>query len=116
MPHAVIEYSQTLSQRPDGPSGSQLVEVVFEGALASGLFDRKDIKCRALPYNDYCVAGDQRDFVHVVVYLLDGRDKDQKKHLSQSVFDQLKSLIKKDCSLTVDVRDIQRDIYCKDQI
>ena len=54
MPHCIIEYSKGLNPTP-------LVESVFEGTVASGLFnpDGSDVKVRPIPFEHFKVGGEQ---------------------------------------------------------
>lgn len=108
MPHCIIEHSASVSS-------SELIPLVFSGALASGLFsvDGSDIKVRAIEYDHYAVGTSSADFVHVVVKLLSGRTAQQKKKLSDVVIENLSTATLMNCSITVEVVDMDRDPYRK---
>lgn len=108
MPHCVIEYSDTLDAKP-------ILTAVFDGALQSGLFEPggADIKVRAQSYQQHISGAEHRDFIHVQLRILSGRNLEQKQHLSQCVLDKLLQLGQVSCSHTVEVIDIDRASYAK---
>ncbi|HBN89360.1 5-carboxymethyl-2-hydroxymuconate Delta-isomerase [Rheinheimera aquimaris] len=108
MPHCVIEYSDRLDAAP-------ILAAVFDGALQSELFepDGADIKVRAQAYQQHISGAEHRDFIHVQLRILSGRNLEQKQHLSQSVLNQLLKLELISCSHTVEVVDIDRASYAK---
>ena len=108
MPHCVIEHS-------DNIDGNTLIAKVYKGALASGLFQAEgsDIKVRALPYANYQTGNVDISFVHVTLKILSGRNTEQKSMLSRLVLGQLKELTLSQCSISVEVSDIDRDSYAK---
>ena len=109
MPHIIIEYSKSLETKTEI---SQLMEKSFAAAVESKLFSPERIKVRAKPYEHFLVGGTPKDFVHTRVYLLDGRNEEQKKMLSDLIGQAQKPLIDVE-SQTVDVRDMERSWYFK---
>ena len=110
MPHCIIEYSQGIERtlRP-----AILVDAVQRAAIASGLFEPDHVRARAIAYTD-CIAGYQADdFVHVTLRILSGRDRQQKKALSEGVLGELVRLGLSSVSLTVEVTDMDRETYSK---
>ncbi len=112
MPHCTIEYSNPLKNHIEP---IELCNIVHEAALASGNFSEADIKVRAKSYDDYLVGGDVNDFIHVTVYLLDGRSEETKKALTSIILDALQSLNLPVQCLSVDARDTLRSVYSKVQ-
>ncbi|GLX77325.1 hypothetical protein tinsulaeT_06650 [Thalassotalea insulae] len=108
MPHCVIEHSANID-------GETLVPLVYKGALASNLFDPEgsDIKVRALPYANYQTGKLNLSFIHVTLNILSGRNSEQKSALTQLVLGQLKTLTMTNCSISVEVADIDRASYAK---
>ncbi|MBW8183369.1 5-carboxymethyl-2-hydroxymuconate Delta-isomerase [Shewanella nanhaiensis] len=108
MPHCVIEHSENIE-------GDLLIACVYQGALASNLFEAEgsDIKVRALPYANYQTGNVELKFVHVTLKILSGRNLEQKSRLTELVLAQLKKLQMTDCSISVEVADIERDSYAK---
>lgn len=108
MPHCIIEHSDTIDD-------SKLISLVFDGVMASELFDADggDIKVRSQSYNMYLVGNKKSNFVHVALKILSGRNDEQKVRLSQLVLYKLKSIGLGDCSITVEVIDIDRVSYSK---
>lgn len=108
MPHCHIEHSAQLN-------GQQLMHMVHEDALASGLFeaDGADIKVRAQPYINGLVGGQPADFVHVTLRILAGRNHAQKAALTNSVLESLCAYCAPDCAVSVEVVEIDPHSYRK---
>ena len=111
MPHIVIEYSQPLADEVDVQA---LCQDAVECAFASGLFDQlSDIKSRAIGYETTVINLPSPSFVHVTIWLLDGRTDAQKADLTNAMADKLEVRLPNVGSLTVDIRDMQRSTYAK---
>lgn len=108
MPHCIVEHSVEIDS-------DLLVSLVYQGALESNLFQREgsDIKVRAMPYASYQTGSVDINFVHVTLRILSGRTQAQKSDLTHLVLEQLKTEIKQECSLSVEVVDIDTDSYAK---
>jgi len=108
VPHCVIEHSANIK-------GELLVPLVYKGALESNLFEAEgsDIKVRALPFSNYQTGNVELSFVHVTLKILSGRSLEQKSLLTHLVLAQLKTLQMTDCSISVEVADIDRASYAK---
>lgn len=108
MPHCIIEHANTFH-------AEELMAAVFKGTLDSGLFsaDGRDIKVRAQAYNHYQTGHQHQDFVHVAIKILSGRTPEQKQGLSHHVLTELERLKCVNCSLTVEVLDIDIACYAK---
>lgn len=108
MPHCIIEHSAEIS-------GANLVPAVYKGALDSQLFspEGSDIKVRALPYSEYKTGCVDILFIHVTLKILSGRSLRQKSTLSHLILENLKSITHIDCSISVEVVDIDRESYAK---
>lgn len=108
MPHCVIEYSAKID-------GEALVASVYKSALESKLFQSKgsDIKVRAMPYSNFKTGNVDINFIHVTLKILSGRSDTQKTNLTHLVLEQLKTLKITNCSISVEVADIDRSSYEK---
>ena len=108
MPHCIIEHSSSIE-------GNKLVSLVHCGALESELFDPQgsDIKVRAVAYSNYQTGSVDINFIHVTLKILSGRSSEQKSKLSQLVLQKINSLFMKNCSISVEVEDIDRETYAK---
>lgn len=113
MPHCIIEYAKTLETKV---GIANLVDKVFRGALKSALFDANDIKTRAMGYDYFQVADrtDEAEFIHVNVKLLAGRDKSVKRHLSESILNEILTLNMTKVSVSVKVKDLDTECYAKE--
>ena len=110
MPHFVIEYSQNLEEQT---SATTLMDKVFTGGIDSELFAEKDIKVRAIAYNQQINGANLSDFIHISSKILSGRNSTQKSQLSAAVLAQLQSLELKNTSITVEVLDMDKESYAK---
>ena len=113
MPHCVIEYSRPLEAVV---SPQTLMESVHQGAVSSGLFDEPAIKVRALPYDHFRVAAGTEQgmrFVHVTAHILSGRSLEQKQRLSGVLLDAIGKISMDNVSITVEVVDMEREVYAK---
>ncbi len=110
MPHCVIEYTKDCLKTANV---DDLIKAVFDGAMASDLFDQSHIKVRAKGYDDFfCGSGDHGQ-CHVTLRILAGRTAQQKNSLSQLVLSKLKPLMPHIANISVEVKDLERDSYVK---
>ncbi|WP_261816163.1 5-carboxymethyl-2-hydroxymuconate Delta-isomerase [Vibrio gallicus] len=112
MPNLVMEYTQPIEDRLNVQG---LLQDIHQVMLDSGLFDAASIKSRALRCHTWLV-GEQEDdanFIHVTVELLSGRTEEQKRALSRELIQVLTRSSDWVESLTVNVRDMNRDCFQK---
>ncbi|AJA66497.1 5-carboxymethyl-2-hydroxymuconate isomerase [Bradyrhizobium japonicum] len=110
MPHLVVDYSDGSF---DPERISELLLELADAAWRTGVMKAEDVKIRAQPYEHYLVAGKQDSFVHVTVYLLEGRNSAQKVELSVRLREVLTSRCAAVTSLSVDIRDMDSLAYKK---
>jgi len=110
MPHCVIEYSKGIEHIL---SPNDLVKASFDGAVDSGLFEVEHIKARAIAYECYLVGTSSSGFIHVTARLLSGRTLQQKKDLSASILKRMAELPLANAVITVDVIDLDVEVYAK---
>lgn len=112
MPHAVVEYSDNLSQ---SVYDSQLTAAVHDVMIQCGLFNTNDIKTRSYATSDWLTGTSTKSggFVHVTISLMEGRTLEQKQELTQAMFETLSHALPNVQSLTVDIRDMTRETYRK---
>ncbi len=117
MPHCTLEYSDNIPHKPDL---RKLLLELGELLVATGQFERANIKSRAVEH-DLFVVGDgapERAFVALEIGILDGRSDELKAGLSESALELLErhfsaALAQTSCSITVQVADIHRASYRK---
>ena len=110
MPHCVIEYSKTLNSKV---KPGELIDVVHSAVLESGLFEASHIRTRAIVYEDHVIGYPVKDFIHVTLKILSGRNQQQKKGLTDLVLGKLEDINLSSISLTVEVIDIERETYSR---
>lgn len=115
MPHCIFEYSANIADDPNWP---QIILMVHEKLISTGLFVAEDIKSRVLKYEDFMIGnGEQgQSFVTLNIQMLDGRSDDIKRELAQTASEILieafpKSLALQKCSITVQISEIHRVSY-----
>ena len=108
MPHIIIECSDQLIQRNDRQG---ILQLVFDAAEESGLFNTKDIKVRLRSYSDYLPGGEQHSFLHVFAHIMEGRTTEQKNALSRSVIQKLKALLPDVPVISMNVTDFEKTTY-----
>ena len=114
MPHLTLEYSQNLTAKV---RAAQLTQVGHEIMIASGLFNAADIKTRSYEVTDYQVGqkGSEGSFIHATARLLAGRTVEQRKALSDALFDAIGKLFPEQTQVTVEIVEMDRDTYKKRQ-
>ncbi|MCK0069926.1 5-carboxymethyl-2-hydroxymuconate Delta-isomerase [Kordiimonas laminariae] len=110
MPHLVIEHSSDIAE---GADVNTLMQTAHAGAVESGLFGLNDIKVRAYPCPQSLIGGEKNSFLHITIYLLSGRSQETKKALTTLVLDKFTKLGLDVSSLSVDARDMDREVYSK---
>ncbi|MBX7221715.1 MAG: 5-carboxymethyl-2-hydroxymuconate Delta-isomerase [Blastocatellia bacterium] len=115
MPHCILEYTDNVL---DQPNWRELLLEIHEALVASGLFQRADIKSRVVCHSLYVIGdGDpKRAFVTLNLQILSGRTDEQKTSLSQACLTILqrtfpKTLHQGKCSFTVQVSELHRASY-----
>ena len=115
MPHLVLEYSANV---PDRPDLKRVLLDLHEALMASALFERKDIKSRAVRHDVFAVAdgAEDRAFVALSIAILDGRPDEVKAAVSEAALDVLIRAFPRLVAggrgaLSVEVRDLPRASY-----
>jgi 5-carboxymethyl-2-hydroxymuconate isomerase len=88
MPHFTIEYSANLDARVDM---AEIVEVVRNAAVETGIFPLGGIRVRALCCEHYAIAdgNPQHGFLAMVLRLGEGRDLAARKKAGEHIFKAL---------------------------
>lgn len=112
MPHAVIEYSENITQEIQSFG---VLDLIHGAMIKSSLFQAHDIKIRAYPARDVLIGnkGKNGRFIHVAVYLIEGRTTEQKQALTQDIFNILSNKMTGTDSITVDIRELEKSTYRK---
>jgi 5-carboxymethyl-2-hydroxymuconate isomerase len=95
------------------PPLRQVLLKLHSAAAATGVVKAEDLKIRAQAFDDYLVAGEERSFFHVALYILAGRTSQQKELLSVEIRKVLVQLLAATYSISVDIRDMDPDAYKK---
>ena len=108
MPHCVIECPENIS---DLINLDSLVKEVHDATEDSGLFSVGDVKSRIVLSKNYLVGGKKDYYVHIVTHILSGRTQTQRKNLSDRIALRLCELLPTVEMLSVEVREIDKEIY-----
>ena len=109
MPHFVIDCSQNITELI---VPSKIMETVHDKAVSSGLFDEKNIKVRINSFENYLTYNTQDNFIHVFANIMEGRNTEQKKLLSNSIVKALKDLFPEVNVISINIRDFEKATYC----
>jgi 5-carboxymethyl-2-hydroxymuconate isomerase len=95
------------------PPVRDILLALHHAAASTGIVKAEDLKLRAQAFDDYLVAGEQKSFFHVTLYMLAGRTPQQMETLSVEIRKALVELLADTDSLSVDIRDMNPDAYKK---
>ena len=112
MPHAIIEHSSNIEHAVETLHVLHVVHAIME---ASGLFAPSAIKTRRHVTHDYLVGQHNQNgsFIHITVYMMEGRTSEQKNTLSGRLFTEIAQRLPEVTSVTVDIRDMDASCYRK---
>jgi len=110
LPHFVIEYSRSIETSYDI---SKVMQIAFDSGVESGVMQAADIKVRARPYDHYRLVNEGDSFLHVGVFLLAGRTDAQKERVAVILRENLQSYLVGVTSVSIDVRDMNKQAYKK---
>lgn len=118
MPHLTLEYTANLQ----GFDARKVLLTLNQTLVASGQFEERDIKSRAIPLETFVIGttpGD-RSFVHVVLAILSGRTDETKRQISESLLQILNKVVEQPTDshlqLCVEIQEIHRASYAKASI
>ncbi|CAG9267748.1 putative 5-carboxymethyl-2-hydroxymuconate delta isomerase [Burkholderia cepacia] len=115
MPHLTLEYSANL----DGFDAGATLRALNVALAASGHFDERDIKSRALRLDTFAVGTSPapRAFVHAKLAVLSGRPTDVKREFSERVLAELKRHVVAPpgmhLQLSAEILELERESYAK---
>lgn len=112
MPNIVMEHTISVEGRVNIQG---LLEDLHQVALDSGLFQKDDVKSRALRCRHWLIGEyeDSEDFIHITFEMLSGRTDEQKKSLSNQLIEILTAQAGTVKSLSVNIRDMDRGSFQK---
>lgn len=108
MPHFIIDCSENIISQK---SPKVIMQTVYDTAESTQLFDHGHIKVRINPYKYYNVGGSQDDFIHIFANIMEGRTKEQKRTLSNSIVLELKQLFPDVPVISINIRDFEKATY-----
>ena len=119
MPHFILEYSDNILEKLDHKDFFTRLHSLL---VKSGPFRLSDIKSRVVSHSRYHVAegGQSNGFVHLSPSILSGRDL----AVRQAVGNRIMAFLRKEfarsfetlnCSITLEIKEIDRDTYVKEE-
>ena len=109
MPHFILDCSERVLEIQEP---RKVLEVVFETAYATGLFERNDIKVRLNPFKHSLVQSGEAEFIHVFANIMEGRTDEQKADMSKRIVTSLNKLFPEVPIISINVRDFEKASYC----
>ncbi len=116
MPHLVLEYTENVAS---GFDPRALILKLSDDVLASGQFQKDDIKARAIQHDVYAAGlSSEQGFVHLKLSLLAGRAPEIRKALAQTLMTTLRHGIapKQAIPLSVEIAEMERETYLKETL
>jgi len=109
MPHFVIDCSEQILKLK---SSESIMQIVYDAAESTQLFDEGDIKVRINTYKHYNIGNTKNDFIHIFANIMEGRTSDQKAHLSKAIVTELKLMFPNVAIISMNIRDFEKATYC----
>ncbi len=113
MPNIILEYTNSVDESVNIQG---LLQDLHQVALDCGLFIADDVKSRALRCHHWLIGEyeDSEDFIHITFEMLSGRTDEQKRSLSLKLLQVLKSQAEHIKSLSVNMRDMDKECFSKE--
>lgn len=109
MPHFVIDCSEQIIKLK---SPESIMQIVYDAAKSTELFIPEEIKVRITAFQHYNVGNTKDYFIHVFANIMEGRNTDQKAHLSKSIVTELKLMFPEVPIISMNIRDFEKQTYC----
>lgn len=109
MPHFVIDCSENIIKII---SPKEIMQRVYDTAESTELFEKGDIKVRINPFVHYTIGNTKDDFIHIFANIMEGRNRSQKKDLSERMVTELKLMFPEVPIISMNIRDFEKATYC----
>lgn len=109
MPHFIIDCSENVIRLK---SADDIMQEVFDSAVSTGLFAASEVKVRINPFTYYNNGNSLDDFIHVFGYIMEGRNTDQKSHLSKTIVAKLNKILPEVPVISINIKDFEKASYC----
>jgi 5-carboxymethyl-2-hydroxymuconate isomerase len=109
MPHFIIDCSEDIlsRKRPE-----EIMQAVYDVAVATGLFALNDVKVRIRPFQYYKLGDTKKDFIHIFGNIMEGRTTEQKANLSRKIIERLNEMFPDISILSMNIREFEFATYC----
>ncbi|SHG26793.1 5-carboxymethyl-2-hydroxymuconate Delta-isomerase [Flavobacterium defluvii] len=108
MPNLIIDCSENVLRLK---SADEIMQEVFDSALATNLFTAPEIKVRINAFSHYNNGNTLEDFIHVFGYIMEGRNEEQKNNLSKTIVTRLKTVLPEVKSISMNIDDFKKAGY-----
>ncbi|MEP3389303.1 MAG: 5-carboxymethyl-2-hydroxymuconate Delta-isomerase [Reichenbachiella sp.] len=113
MPHFIIQCSENITRIH---SKQEIMQTVYQQAIASELFVKTDIKVRVQSFDEFIAGEGSDDFIHVFGNIMEGRTAEQKANLSRRIVAALNGLFPQVPIVSMNIRDFEKDSYCNKEM
>lgn len=119
MPHIIIEHSKNILEKESLKIGQEIQKIM--AGIIEGNFDPDQCKIRCIAYQNYIVGLEKNheNFIHISIKILSGREVAIRKKLALETFEYAKNFYKnlqlprKRCDISVDIIEVDREVYQK---
>jgi 5-carboxymethyl-2-hydroxymuconate isomerase len=108
MPHFIIDCSENVIRLR---SADEIIQEVFDAALSTNLFVASEIKVRINPFSHYNNGNTLDDFIHVFGYIMEGRNTEQKRNLSEAIVTSLNKILSEVPVISINIKDFEKASY-----
>lgn len=108
MPHFIIDCSENVIRLK---SADEIMQDVFDSALSTNLFTGSEIKVRINPFSYYNNGDSIDDFIHVFSYIMEGRNDEQKAHLSKVIVTNLNKILSNVPVISINIQEFEKSNY-----
>ncbi|WP_431134684.1 5-carboxymethyl-2-hydroxymuconate Delta-isomerase [Psychroserpens mesophilus] len=109
MPHFIVDCSKEIIKLK---SPQEIIQKVYDSAMATKLFVPEEIKVRINPYQYYTTGNTDDDFIHIFGNIMEGRTIYQKAQLSRLIITELKIIFPNVPIISMNIRDFEKASYC----
>ncbi len=112
MPHIIVEYSKNLGEIIEiSDLVSELHNVLSDQGIEKDRIKTRAISCNYVAVGDCCY---NDHMLHATLLLLEGRDVETRQKYGSAIYNTLNDSVKnilKNCSVTLEVREMNKDTY-----
>ena len=108
MPHFIIDCTEQILKLKTSES---IMQIVYDAAKSTELFSPEEIKVRITAFQYYNVGNTKDNFIHVFANIMEGRNTEQKAHLSKAIVTELNLMFPEVPVISMNIRDFEKATY-----